>query len=180
MHGDVWLVGRAHMLCGTQRKAHVLWIVGAHLPCDGASIFEVDHLDLLRRPQHDDSRVIAMKRLHREQPLRRNQLDEQSARLEGLNDRRQTLHLDCDAERQFVDPRREIGGHVFGGERDLDRRATQQITLRAGWNEVRFRGYCYGYNPFRVGLVLKAAEKNLWPLKLSATPPALDRKGTSR
>jgi len=55
---------------------------------------------------------------------------------------------------------------------DHDRLATQCISLRTGWNEVRFRGYCYGYPPFRVGLVLKAAEDKLWPLKLSATPPA--------
>jgi hypothetical protein len=58
----------------------------------------------------------------------------------------------------------------------LDRTATQRIPLRAGWNEVRFRGYCFGYPPFRVGLVLKAAEEKFWPLKLSATPPAEDSR----
>ncbi len=60
------------------------------------------------------------------------------------------------------------------GETVHDRQATQSLALRAGWNEVRFRGYCYGYNPFRVGLVLKATEEKLWPLKLSATPPAIE------
>ncbi|MHB8973977.1 MAG: hypothetical protein ACYC4N_26375 [Pirellulaceae bacterium] len=60
------------------------------------------------------------------------------------------------------------------GEKDHDRRATQRITLQKGWNEVCFRGYCYGYNPFRVGLVFQAAEEKLWPLKLAATPPAID------
>jgi hypothetical protein len=54
----------------------------------------------------------------------------------------------------------------------LVRIATRRMALPAGWNEVRFRGYCFGYPPFRVGLVLKAAEKYLWPLELSATPPA--------
>lgn len=57
------------------------------------------------------------------------------------------------------------------GQNSHDRLATQRIALRAGWNEVRFRGYCYGYPPFRAGLVLQAAEEQLWPLKLSATPP---------
>lgn len=54
----------------------------------------------------------------------------------------------------------------------LTRVASQRLSLREGWNEVRFRGYCYGYPPFRVGLVLQGDEKQLWPLKLSATPPA--------
>ena len=49
--------------------------------------------------------------------------------------------------------------------------AVRTLTLRAGWNEVRFRGYCTGYPPFRAGLVLKAPAEKLWPLKLSATPP---------
>ena len=63
-------------------------------------------------------------------------------------------------------------------EKGLTRVAKDRISLRAGWNEVRFRGYCYGYPPFRVGLVLTAAEEKLWPLKLSATPPAMDAKNS--
>lgn len=61
-------------------------------------------------------------------------------------------------------------------ENGLVRIATQRIALRAGWNALRFRGYCFGYPPFRVGLVLKAAEEKLWPLKLSGSPPAMDAK----
>ena len=53
----------------------------------------------------------------------------------------------------------------------LLRLATGAITLRAGWNQISFRAYCYGYAPFRVGLVLQAEEAKLWPLKLSAEPP---------
>ncbi|MCX5683067.1 MAG: hypothetical protein NT049_05205, partial [Planctomycetota bacterium] len=49
--------------------------------------------------------------------------------------------------------------------------ATKTLTLRAGWNQVTFRGYCVGYPPFRAGLVLHAPEETLWKLKLSATPP---------
>ena len=58
------------------------------------------------------------------------------------------------------------------GAKSHDQAAAKRIALRAGWNEFRFRGYCTGYAPFRVGLVLKDAEEKLWPLKLSATPPA--------
>ncbi len=45
------------------------------------------------------------------------------------------------------------------------------ITLRTGWNEMRFRGFCWGYPPFRAGLVLKAPTDTLWPLRLAAMPP---------
>ncbi len=49
--------------------------------------------------------------------------------------------------------------------------ASQPVTLRAGWNEVKFRGYCVGYPPFRAGLILTGAEEKLWTLRLSDTPP---------
>jgi len=51
------------------------------------------------------------------------------------------------------------------------RTATRALTLKPGWNEFRFRGYCVGYAPFRAGLILKAPSERLWPLKLAATPP---------
>ncbi len=56
-------------------------------------------------------------------------------------------------------------------KKEVDRVAPHKFTLRAGWNEIRFRGYCTGYPPFRAGLVLKGAPEKLWPLKLAATPP---------
>lgn len=56
------------------------------------------------------------------------------------------------------------------GKAPLDLTAPHKLALRAGWNEVRFRGYCVGYPPFRAGLVLHGAESQLWPLKLSAEP----------
>jgi hypothetical protein len=49
--------------------------------------------------------------------------------------------------------------------------ASNKATLKAGWNELRFRGYCVGYPPFRAGLVLSGAEEKLWKLRLSDTPP---------
>ena len=49
--------------------------------------------------------------------------------------------------------------------------ATKTLTLRAGWNQVMFRGYCVGYPPFRAGVVLHAPDETLWKLKLSAVPP---------
>ncbi len=51
--------------------------------------------------------------------------------------------------------------------------AKRTLTLRAGWNEVRFRSYCAGYSPFRAGLILNAPPVKLWTLKLSTTPPGL-------
>ncbi|MCY2988931.1 MAG: hypothetical protein NTY19_13830 [Planctomycetota bacterium] len=49
--------------------------------------------------------------------------------------------------------------------------ASQPVTLRAGWNEVKFRGYCVGYPPFRAGVILTGAEEKLWTLRLSDLPP---------
>lgn len=54
----------------------------------------------------------------------------------------------------------------------LRRVASKRVTLRTGWNEVRFRGYCVGYPPFRAGLVLAGPEDRLWKLRPSGTPPA--------
>ncbi len=54
---------------------------------------------------------------------------------------------------------------------DIKQVASKTLTLRAGWNQVMFRGYCVGYPPFRAGLVLHAPEDKLWNLGLSATPP---------
>jgi hypothetical protein len=45
------------------------------------------------------------------------------------------------------------------------------MTLREGWNQIFWRGYCVGYAPFRVGLILHADEPTLWQLKFSGTPP---------
>lgn len=49
--------------------------------------------------------------------------------------------------------------------------AVKKLTLRAGWNHVGYRGYCQGYPPFRVGLVLDGAQEKLWDLQLSGAPP---------
>ncbi|MBA3685283.1 MAG: hypothetical protein H0W72_08585 [Planctomycetes bacterium] len=49
---------------------------------------------------------------------------------------------------------------------------SKTVTLKAGWNEVRLRGYCVGYPPFRAGVVVKADPATLWKLRLSGTPPA--------
>jgi hypothetical protein len=49
--------------------------------------------------------------------------------------------------------------------------AKKKLTLRRGWNQIMFRGYCVGYPPFRAGLVLVGSPEKLWALKLSVTPP---------
>jgi hypothetical protein len=49
--------------------------------------------------------------------------------------------------------------------------ASKSVRLKAGWNEVRFRGYCVGYPPFRAGLVLAGPEGKLWKLRVSDSPP---------
>ncbi len=50
-------------------------------------------------------------------------------------------------------------------------RAIQTVNLKAGWNQVRFRGHCVGYPPFRAGLVILGPEEKLWSLGLSGHPP---------
>jgi hypothetical protein len=49
--------------------------------------------------------------------------------------------------------------------------ATTSLTLRAGWNQVLFRGYCTGYPPFKAGLILDGPPEKLWTVQLSAAPP---------
>ncbi len=48
--------------------------------------------------------------------------------------------------------------------------ASRNLMLPAGWNEVRFRGYCAGYPPFCAGLVLAGSEDKLWTVRLADTP----------
>ncbi len=52
--------------------------------------------------------------------------------------------------------------------------ARRTVSLRTGWNQVAFRGYCVGYGPFRVGLVLAGPPESLWKLRLSDRPPSKD------
>lgn len=49
--------------------------------------------------------------------------------------------------------------------------ATKKLTLKAGWNQIFFRGYCVGYAPFRVGLTLNGPQEKLLQLGLSVQPP---------
>jgi len=49
---------------------------------------------------------------------------------------------------------------------------TGPVTLRQGWNQVIFRGFCVGYPPFRAGLAIAAPPETLWQLRLSGVPPA--------
>lgn len=53
------------------------------------------------------------------------------------------------------------------GPKPIVPEAARTVTLRAGWNQVSFRGYCVGYAPFRVGLVVQAAPEKLWGLRFS-------------
>ena len=48
---------------------------------------------------------------------------------------------------------------------------TRPVTLKAGWNQIFFRGYNVGYAPFKIGVVVKAAPEKLWPLRFSNQPP---------
>jgi len=56
-----------------------------------------------------------------------------------------------------------------GGDKQL-RTASRPVTLKKGWNQIHYRGYNFGYTPFRVGLVLKAPAEKLWPLRFSGSP----------
>lgn len=49
--------------------------------------------------------------------------------------------------------------------------ASKNLSLRPGWNQIMFRGYCTGSPPFHAGLVLKGSPDKLWPLRFTSTPP---------
>lgn len=51
------------------------------------------------------------------------------------------------------------------------REIVKPLTLNAGWNQFTVRGFCVGYSPFRLGVVLDGPKEKLWKLKLSNTPP---------
>ena len=75
-------------------------------------------------------------------------------------------------KKNFLNAFLESVEKVKGGtKKSLDQTATLPIKLRAGWNEIRFRGYGYGYSPFRVGLMLEGPEEDLWKLRLADYPP---------
>lgn len=50
------------------------------------------------------------------------------------------------------------------------RAAIRPATLKSGWNQITFRGYCVGYAPFKIGLMVKAPTEVLWTLKFSGAP----------
>ena len=72
--------------------------------------------------------------------------------------------------RWFLNGEKVLEGGIGGGDPGTGVTA-KPLTLRQGWNQVFFRGYCVGYSPFRAGLVLSAPPETLWTLRLSATPP---------
>ncbi|QDU25095.1 hypothetical protein ETAA8_01560 [Anatilimnocola aggregata] len=47
----------------------------------------------------------------------------------------------------------------------------QTLTLKQGWNQVGFRGYCTGYSHVYAGLTFQGDADKLWTLKLAALPP---------
>lgn len=49
--------------------------------------------------------------------------------------------------------------------------AKKTIALQKGWNEIRARGYCYGYPPLHVGVVMSGRAEALWKLRTSGNPP---------
>lgn len=59
----------------------------------------------------------------------------------------------------------------FEGDDLYRRTASLNVPLKTGWNQVNFRAYNVGYPPFKVGLLLKASEEELWPLRFSNEPP---------
>lgn len=71
--------------------------------------------------------------------------------------------------RWFLNGQKVYDGEVRGEPGQAQ--ATKTLTLRQGWNQVMFRGFCVGYPPFRAGLVLAGAPEKLWQLRLSTTPP---------
>ncbi|HEX8914664.1 MAG TPA: hypothetical protein VF796_20100 [Humisphaera sp.] len=66
-----------------------------------------------------------------------------------------------------------LTGEIKGRPGDAAQRPTagKTVALRQGWNEVRFRGYCVGYPPFKAGLIVAGPPEVLWQLRFTATPP---------
>ena len=65
------------------------------------------------------------------------------------------------------------------------RRLTEtKVTLRKGVNELRFRGFCVGYAPIKVGVTVRAPEEFLWRLDTSvpqkSSPAAVSAKRKGR
>lgn len=54
-----------------------------------------------------------------------------------------------------------------GGGRNHLRVVSRTVALNAGWNQIRYRAYNYGYTPFRIGLVVKGEPEKLWRLGFS-------------
>lgn len=50
--------------------------------------------------------------------------------------------------------------------------AIKKLTLKAGWNQIMVRGYCYAYAPLRVGLIFDGPLEKLSTLTVSAKQPA--------
>jgi hypothetical protein len=76
-----------------------------------------------------------------------------------------------------LSPFQEPSSEAQRGQPNLHLRlAEQKVRLNPGWNEVRLRTYCYGYAPFRMGLVVDAAPETLWNLKFSGTKPETKAK----
>lgn len=74
--------------------------------------------------------------------------------------------------RWFLNGRLVLRGEIkeVPGEASLHPAANKRLLLHRGWNRVLVRGYCTGYPPFRVGLVLAGPAETLWRLRRSASP----------
>ena len=65
-----------------------------------------------------------------------------------------------------------LNGEKIAAEGEVSREpARKTVTLRAGWNQVWFRGYGVGYPPCRTGLVIAGPAEKRWTPRLSAVPP---------
>lgn len=71
--------------------------------------------------------------------------------------------------RWFLNAEKVFDGEIKGEPGKAS--ANRTLTLKKGWNQVMFRGYCVGYPKFRAGLVLSGPAERLWQLRLSAIPP---------
>ena len=71
--------------------------------------------------------------------------------------------------RWFLNGEKVLAGQI--GKTGEPEALEKTLTLRQGWNQVFFRGYCVGYPPFRAGLVLAGPPETLWKLRLSTVPP---------
>jgi hypothetical protein len=68
----------------------------------------------------------------------------------------------------FLNNQKVLEGTMMGPNDKYE--VNKTLTLRKGWNQIMFRGYCVGCAPLKAGLVFAGPPEKLWKLRFSSTP----------